>query len=650
MNTWLLLMTGFLWQCPPALLSVQATTDGHAAHHGGQSAPPTADSRQDNGGMMKGGMGKMMEQMGAPKPKETWPRLMELPDLPPEKRAEIQTEAHERMIEGVRLMSDGLERLTAAAARQQFAAMQEATATVREGLERFDSGLSAHRAIAEGQAPRNTALHWFRKQMDLLPPPPPSQTWHVFGMSPFHTLVMVLLTVFAVAVIWMYYFKMKRAAALLESFAAVRNSPPDAPLAAADQPSDRSPQPAAVAASVPPASALPVPGAGDSTAEADSSRNSSDPPGSPCCSDTEETCPDEADNSGGLLPVSRRKLCRLKVARIVQETPDVKTFRLVACHRSGLPFSYLPGQFLTLTLPVGEKPIRRSYTISSSPTQGCYCEITVKREEHGLGSRWLHDHVQPGDLLDVRAPSGKFFFTGTESDSVVLIGGGVGITPMMSIVRALTDMCWEGDIWMIVACRDPDHFIFQAELNRLSQEYANLHLHAAMSRIDRDQGICRRGRLSRDMLKEWVPDIASRRIHLCGAPPMMESTRALLEELHVPPENIFTENFGSTRKPDRTKKQPPAAAVPETGAQVTFAASGKTAVLQSGETILEAAERIGVDISYSCRVGTCGECAVRLLKGDVTMEEDAGLDPEDREAGRILACQARCSSPVTVDA
>lgn len=155
----------------------------------------------------------------------------------------------------------------------------------------------------------------------------------------------------------------------------------------------------------------------------------------------------------------------------------------MSCHGGSIPFSYLPGQFLTLTLPVDEKSIRRSYTISSSPTQGYYCEITVKRKEHGVGSRYLHDVVQEGDRLEVQAPSGKFCFTGKEADSVVLIAGGVGITPMMSITRALTDMGWQGDIYFLVACRDPEHFIFARELERLRERNPNLHA-MSLSRND----------------------------------------------------------------------------------------------------------------------------------------------------------------------
>ena len=172
------------------------------------------------GGMMGGGgMGGMMEKMGAPKPKEMYPRLMGLPDLPMEERAEIEAEAHQRMLDGTELLTTGFDQLTASAPGSDFAGMQTATATIREGLARFESGLAAHRAIAEGKAPRNVAMQWFRKEMNLLPPATASQGLQWFGMSGFHTAVMALLVMFAGGMIWMYFFKMRRASELMQKLA-----------------------------------------------------------------------------------------------------------------------------------------------------------------------------------------------------------------------------------------------------------------------------------------------------------------------------------------------------------------------------------------------------------------------------------------------
>ncbi|WP_430454428.1 2Fe-2S iron-sulfur cluster-binding protein [Rhodopirellula europaea] len=670
----------------PLTASAQISPEEHASHHPEEAAADGADSGmgkgpkgmggmgkggppegagpgmmgggggmmgggKDGGGMMGGGgMGGMMEKMGAPKPKDLYPSLMELPDLPMERRGELEQEAHQRMIAGTRVLSEGFDELAGSAGSDDFAAMQAATDKIREGLGDFESGLAAHRALREGKAPRNVALQWFKNEMNLSDAAPiASSNAMLWGMTPFHSIIMAILILFAAAMIWMYFFKMRRAASLLEKLAVAGGG------GGSGGEGESGSQGVREKATVSNSPSPPLPDSSSKTSPSPNSSTPASPPSASACCDTDDDCETETAaleiDTGGLLPVAKKKLCRLRVAKIIQETDDVKTFRLVACHGGGIPFSYLPGQFLTFTLPVAEKPIKRSYTISSSPTQGYYCEVTVKREDKGAGSRYLHDQVKVGDTLEVRAPSGRFTFTGQESSDIVLISGGVGITPMMSIARALTDMAWPGEIHFVVACRDPEHFIFESELQRLQSEFENLQVHVAMSRIDDDTNGYRSGRLGKEMLTEWVPDIAKKRVHICGAPAMMEATKEMLAELGVPAENIHTENFGSTQKPKaKVAKKQEAEESASTGARVKFATSEKATEFQADETVLEAAERIDVDIDYSCRVGTCGMCVVKLLSGDVAMEIEDGLEPEDKENGMILACQAKAEQNVEIEA
>ena len=627
---------------PTASAHGQVSPDEHAQHHPAQGQNNgDAASGMMNGDMM-GGMDGMMERMGAPQPKELYPKLMDLPDLPMEERARIQQEAHQRMIEGTQLLSDGLDQLAAAADTDDFQTMEFATARMREGLAQFESGLAAHRAIAEGKAPRNVALQWFKREMNLLPAAEADTGFRLFGMTAFHTTVMGVLIAFAATMIWMYFFKMRRATDLMKQLAAA------APPGTADS-NFTVTQVMAVGST--PATAPPETSATPSGFDDDCCKESSS-----ACDNHEPT--ERPDISTGLLRIAKRTLCRLRVAKIFRETVDVKTFRFVACHGGALPFSYLPGQFLTLTLPVSAKPIRRSYTISSSPTQGYYCEISVKREDHGVGSRYLHDELKEGDTLEVQAPSGKFTFTGTEAESIVLISGGVGITPMMSITRALTDMAWPGDIYFIVACRDAEHFVFETELMRLRESNSNLHVSVAMSQLQQSAHGYHAGRLTKERLADWVPDISSQWFHLCGPPPMMEAVKKMLAELGVRSDKVHTENFGSKEKPhakaaERTlgvAESTEAMSASAATATVSFAMAGKSTVLLPEETVLEAAEREHVDIDYSCRVGMCGVCKVKLLSGMVSMEVEDGLEPEDKAAGMILACQAKATEDITVEA
>jgi ferredoxin-NADP reductase len=155
-----------------------------------------------------------------------------------------------------------------------------------------------------------------------------------------------------------------------------------------------------------------------------------------------------------------RWLGNLVLAEIETVTHNVKTFRFKPPHGEHIPFSYLPGQFLTLHVAPRGILTTRSYTIASTPTWRDRIEITVKREEHGLVSRWLHDELRIGDEVQIEAPNGTFCFTGKQSESIVLIGGGVGMTPMMSAVRYLTETSWPGQVYLVLGFQAPRDFTF----------------------------------------------------------------------------------------------------------------------------------------------------------------------------------------------
>ena len=167
---------------------------------------------------------------------------------------------------------------------------------------------------------------------------------------------------------------------------------------------------------------------------------------------------------------------------IYAETPGVKTFQFTNLGGDDVPFTHLPGQFVTVEAEIEGKSVKRSYTIASSPTQRRYVELTVKREEEGVMSRYLHDHLKVGDEVAVAGPAGFFTFTGTEAKDVVLIAGGVGITPMMSVLRYLADCDWPGDIYFVYGCRTTDDFIFADELAYLQKRLPNLQVVATMTR------------------------------------------------------------------------------------------------------------------------------------------------------------------------
>jgi hypothetical protein len=207
-------------------------------------------------GGMGAEMGDMMKQMGAPAPKELYPSLMALPDdVTPEQRAGIEQLAHERMKTGTALLSSALEKLSASTSDEDYAGMQQATAQMREGLAEFEAGLAARRLLSEGKAPRNLALDWFKREMNLASPVRHDERREVTGVTLLHLLTMGLLVAFALAMVAMYFFKMRRAAALFGRLGPDANAPPP-PGAAPPLAGTAGPPPPAG----PPADKAPVPG------------------------------------------------------------------------------------------------------------------------------------------------------------------------------------------------------------------------------------------------------------------------------------------------------------------------------------------------------------------------------------------------------
>ena len=589
--------------------------DDHAAHHPDAAGGMPAAAGASMGGSMGGMMDDMMrgcrgDECGRDRRlnKLVYPQLMALPDLPPERRASVEQLAHHRMHEGIQQLATLSSEASHAVQRNDYAGLQEASDRMRVAWGEFDSGLSAYRALAEGQAPRGIALDWFRREMNLTDPLTTGPAHGVFGLSGFHYFTMALLVAFALLGAWMYVARNRRTNAVL---ATLRTDAPVSPAVST-----------AAGASAAPAVAVPAP---------------------PLAS------PHSVMQARTPVSTTGSWVGKLRVARIFQETAQVKTFRLAPVDGIGaLPFEFEPGQFLTLSVPSDGKQVKRSYSIASSPCCHGWCDLTVKHESGGIVSGHLHEHVREGDLLDASGPYGRFTFRGVESDSVVLLGGGVGITPLMSSIRYLTDQSWNGRIDLIYACKDLKNVIFGDELNQLARRHPNLHVTLVLSDESSEAWTGPRGFITAELLGQ-IPEIRSRRIHLCGPPVMMDAVRSELGTLGIDPVSIHSELFLSPPKPAPPE---PGGPTGDTATAVTcsFARSGKSTPLAVGQTVLEAAEEIGVPIEYACRQGYCGICKVKLLSGEVNMAVDDSLTPLDRSSGMILACQAKASVDISVDA
>ncbi len=309
---------------------------------------------------------------------------------------------------------------------------------------------------------------------------------------------------------------------------------------------------------------------------------------------------------------------RLRVESVVEETADARSFVL-----SGADFTPRPGQFLTVR--AGE--VARCYSLSSAP--GEPLQITVKRTPDGYGSVWMCSQVHAGTELDVLAPAGVF--TPSSLDSALLaFAAGSGITPVMSIVRAVL-FGGTGSVFLLYANRDAESVIFARELDRLCREFPERLV--VVHWLESVQGL---------------PFVAGLRAFVrpcdeafvCGPGPFMEAAR---EALHDVPA-VHVEKFVSLSGDPFAEVVAVADDRPDARVEVSLDGETHRFAWPARTKLLDLLLGRGLDAPYSCREGACGACACRLVEGELKMLGNDVLDPEDIADGIVLACQ---SVPVT---
>jgi len=350
---------------------------------------------------------------------------------------------------------------------------------------------------------------------------------------------------------------------------------------------------------------------------------------------------------------------KFTVQRKVRECDDVHSFYLAAHDGKPLP-PFKPGQYLTfqLNLPGAAKPIIRCYSLSEGPHEAGQYRVTIKRglppvdqptAPAGLASSFFCDTVKEGDILDVKAPSGHFTLNLAQETPVVLISGGVGITPMLSMVNAIVASGSRREVWFFFGARNRSEHIQKEHLEQLATRHDNVRLCVCYSRPQPNdvpgRDYHQTGRVSAELLQQLLPS-KNYEYYICGPGPFMKSITDGLREWGVPDKNVFFEAFG----PATIKKAAAAVTADATGVtlEVSFSRSGKSCRWTPEQgTLLELAEANGITIEAGCRAGNCGTCVVAIKSGDVEYLAGHGATAEDRSC---LACICQPKSTLVLDA
>jgi len=338
---------------------------------------------------------------------------------------------------------------------------------------------------------------------------------------------------------------------------------------------------------------------------------------------------------------------------IVQETHNVKTFQFQAIDQQ--LFHFKPGQFIGMQLEIDGEKHNRSYTIASTPSRPHLLELTIKKEDSGIVSPWLHQNISLNSELEFRGPAGRFNCFDIESKKVLLISAGSGITPMMSIARFWTDTQPQKDIRFLNWVRAPEDIIFRREISLLDHKNEHFSPEVICTRPSLTENwLGKRGRINHTTLADMVEDLEDRVIFCCGPDGFMQSVKTSLEKLEFNMDNYHDETFdpGGKKKAKLAAQPKPEVKTenkPIGPFNLTLKKSGKTILIEDNEILLEKLETEGIDIDSACRAGNCGACQIKKISGDTTTQNEAGLQDEQKKQGYILTCTTHVLSDIELD-
>ncbi len=355
------------------------------------------------------------------------------------------------------------------------------------------------------------------------------------------------------------------------------------------------------------------------------------------------------------------------VDRKVMEADGICSFYLVAHDRKPLP-TFKPGQYLTfrLSIPGREKPVIRCYSLSDSSHSDRF-RVTIKRvgspadapsAPPGLVSNYFHEQLSEGDILDVQAPRGHFFLDVEHERPAVLIAGGVGVTPLLSMINSVVAARSSRELLFFYGVRNHADHAFKETLEHVVEQHANIRLVVAYSRPspadEQNEGrdYHHTGRVDVNLIKSYLQS-TNYQFYICGPPAMMETLNKQLLRWGVAKSDIHSEAFGPATvskafvKPKQSETH--SSRVGEANRlSVTFAKSGKECGWATTDgNLLDFAEANGVKIDSGCRAGNCGTCVVAVKSGKVQYATEHGAELEE---GTCLTCIAAPDGPVVLDA
>ena len=345
--------------------------------------------------------------------------------------------------------------------------------------------------------------------------------------------------------------------------------------------------------------------------------------------------------SEGFFPIT--------VNKTVKETADATTIYFEIPAELKDTFSYKAGQYLTFEVEINGEKVRRSYSLCTYAGIDTYPAVTVKRVDNGKMSNYLNDHVSEGTVLQVMPPMGKFVaeIEPAKSKHYVLFGGGSGITPLLGIAKQVLHAEPSSQVTLVYANRNPESVIFKqvlADMEKSSgKRFTVIHSY--------DNAPFTWFGLKGMLTLEKIQTIIKQKIggsfdqyfyYTCGPGPLMETVKQAVLGMGIATTQFNIEYFSAPTSSSPKVEEPVVEGAFSGTANITMKVYGKTHTIScdSNTTILNAAQKHGIDPPYSCTVGVCTTCRAKVSKGQVHMIEREGLSDREIADGFVLTCQS----------
>lgn len=324
----------------------------------------------------------------------------------------------------------------------------------------------------------------------------------------------------------------------------------------------------------------------------------------------------------------------LEVVETIAETADIKSLVLKRKNSKRIP-NFNAGQFISVQINNDPKTIR-SYSISSSPNQKDIVQISVKVIPGGIGSSWIHG-LKAGDQLMAMGPAGHFFDKNDLSGERIYIAGGIGITPVFSMIQSNLENGVLANMVLFYGVRTQADLAFHGQLKYWAHRHKNFQYHVKLSNESGTE--FEKGYIDPNYVISKIKSFTNKSFYFCGPTAMSDPIIDTLFQAKVDEGRIFTEKFVSPTQFDESK-------IPFREFEVSY--SGQKLKYSGKKNLLDFLESQGFAIPYSCRSGVCGSCKCRL-EGKALSLTTAGLSRNEIKSGYILSCVSYPESNLKIE-